>query len=169
MILLSKKEIPPNFGLLYGFLSFWNMSANVFCLLFGMISPTLYDVVVITGLPMDGDEVPYLHDILDIDLGFQLNKKNNAYSTLINTFNRESGPMGEIKHKVFLLFWICHFFVCTSSVPMVVEFAPYVSAILSRSYLNINTFFLSLLYKGMFTLLHQIKKEESMKTIFGPF
>ena len=45
-----------------------------------MMSPTLYDVAAITGLLVDGDEMPLLHDILNTDLGFQINK-NNAYST----------------------------------------------------------------------------------------
>ena len=45
-------------------------------------------MVAITSLPVDGDEVLYLHDILGTDLGFQVNKKNNTYSIYINTFNR---------------------------------------------------------------------------------
>ena len=56
----------------------------------------LHDIVAIIGLLVDGDEVLYLHDILGTDLGFQVNKKNNAYSIYINTFNRGSGPMGDI-------------------------------------------------------------------------
>ena len=70
IILLSKKEVSLNFGLLYGFLSFWNTSVNAFNLPFNMMSPTLHDMVAIVGLPMDGDEVPFLHDALNTDLGF---------------------------------------------------------------------------------------------------
>ena len=104
MILLSKKEIPPNFGLLYGFFSFWNMLVNAFYLLYSMMSLTLHDVAAIVGLPTNGDEVPFHHDILGNNLGFQVNKKNNAYSTFINTFNTGSGLVGEIEHKAFLLY-----------------------------------------------------------------
>ena len=68
------------------------------------MSPTLHDVVAITSLPVDEDEVPYLHDVLDTDLGFQVNNKNNAYSTFINTFNRGSSPIGETGHMAFILF-----------------------------------------------------------------
>ena len=92
MILLSKKEFPPNFRLLYGFLDFSNISANAFYLPFSMIGPTLHDVAAITGLPVDGDEVLFIHDVLGTNLGFRVNKKNNAYSIYINTFNRGSGP-----------------------------------------------------------------------------
>ena len=42
---------------------------------------------------------------------------------------------------------------------VVAEFSPYVSAILNQSSLNIGVIFLSLLYKGMF----------SVKIVFGPF
>ena len=168
-ILLSKKELLPNFGLLYVFLGFYSTSANALCLPFNMIGLTLHDVAAITGLPVDGDEVLFLHDVLGTGMGFHVNKKNNAYSIYINTFKRGSGPVGDIEHRAFLLFWICYFFVCTSSMAILAEFTPYVSAILRRSYLNINALFLSLLYKGIFTLLHWMKKEESVKIIFGPF
>ena len=69
-----------------------------------MISQTLHDVAAIVGLLMDGDEIPFLHDVLSSDLGFQVNKKNKAYSTFINPFNRGSGLVDETKHKAFLLF-----------------------------------------------------------------
>ena len=104
IILLSKKEIPPNFGLLYGFLSFWNTLANAFCLAFDMVGPTLHDMAAITGLPVDGDEVSFLHDVLDTDLGFQVNKENNTYSIYIHALSGGSGPMGDIEHRAFLLF-----------------------------------------------------------------
>ena len=129
MILLSKKEIPPHFGQLYSFLNFWNTSANAFYLPFGMMSPTLHDMAIITDLLVDGDKVSFLHDALGMDLGFQINKKNSAYSTFINAFNRGNGPVGETKHKAFLLFWIYWFFAYTSSVVVVVEFALYMSTI----------------------------------------
>ena len=89
MILLLKKEIPPNFGLLYGFFSFWNISVNAFYLSFGMISPTLHDVAAIIHLPVDEDKVLYLHDDLGTDLGYQVNKKNNAYSPSSTPLIRE--------------------------------------------------------------------------------
>ena len=56
MILLSKKEIPPNFEFSYGSVSLQNMSVNAFTLPFVMMSPTLHDVVAIIGLPVDGDK-----------------------------------------------------------------------------------------------------------------
>ena len=77
------------------------MLANVFHLPSGMISPTMHNITTITGLLVDGDEVRYLHDVLGTNLGFQVNKKNNAYSTFINT---ENGLLGEVEHKAFLLF-----------------------------------------------------------------
>ena len=95
------------------------------------MSPTLLDVAAIVGLPIDGDKVPYLHDVLGTDLDFQGNKKKNTYFTFINTFNKGSDLMGETEHKAFILFWICQFFVCTSLVAVVAEFTLYVSAILS--------------------------------------
>ena len=35
-----------------------------------MMNPVLHDMVAIIGLPVDRDEVLYLHDVLGMDLGF---------------------------------------------------------------------------------------------------
>ena len=69
-----------------------------------MMSPILHDMVAITGLLVDGNKVLYLHDVLDTDLDFQVNKKNNAYSTFINAFNKGGGPINGVEHRVFILF-----------------------------------------------------------------
>ena len=105
------------------------------CLLFAVWHdvPHLHDMAAIIDLSMDGDEVPYLRDVLGIDLGFQVNKKNNVDFTFINTFKRVSGPISKIEHKALLLFWIYHFFICTSLMAVVAGFAPCVPAILNRS------------------------------------
>ena len=57
----------------------------------------LHDVAAIVSLLVDEDEVPHLYDVLNNDLAFQVNKKNNAYSTFISTFNKGSSIVGEIK------------------------------------------------------------------------
>ena len=77
--------------------------------------------------------------------------------------------MGETEHRAFLLFWIHQFFMCTSLIAVVGEFAPYVLAILNQSYLNIGALFLSLLYKGIFAIIFRMKKGKSIKSVFGPF
>ena len=78
MIILSKKEIPPNFGLLYGFLNFWNISVNAFVLPCSMMSPVLYNIATILGLLIDGDELPSIHNLVSEDLDFKVSKKNLA-------------------------------------------------------------------------------------------
>ena len=57
-----------------------------------MISPTLYDIVAIVGLLIDGDKLPFLHDIISDDLNFKVTKRNSAYSTFITSFNKGKGP-----------------------------------------------------------------------------
>ena len=133
------------------------------------MSPTLHDRAAVVGLLMDGDEIPFLHDMLGNDLGFQVNKNNNAYSTFINTFNGGSGPVGETEHKAFLIFWIYCFFIYTSSVVVVEKFTPYVIAILNWSYLNTGVLFLLLLYKGLFAIVSRMKKGKSIKSMFRLF
>ena len=46
---------------------------------------------------------------------------------------------------------------------------PYINAILNRTYLNTGTLLLSIFYKGLFTIVTQIQKCESIKFVFKPF
>ena len=64
-----------------------------------MMNPKLLDMVAIVSLSLDEVEVPSLHNVVGTDLGSQVNKKNNAYSTFINIFNRGSGPISETENK----------------------------------------------------------------------
>ena len=69
MIILSKKETPPKIWVVKWLPQLLDTSVP-FTVPFGMISPTLYDVVTIMGLPIDGDEIPFLHELIGNDLGF---------------------------------------------------------------------------------------------------
>ena len=132
-----------------------------------MMSPTLLNVAAIMGLPIDGDEMPFLHDIISDDRGFKVTKKNFAYSTFIASFNKGSSPVEDIEHKAFLLCCICKFFIYMNSVAMVRVFALYVNAIHHRCNLNLGALFLSLLYKSLFTMVTRLEEGEAVKSVFG--
>nr|GMD41509.1 uncharacterized protein LOC109181345 [Ipomoea batatas] len=56
-IQLSKIDIPMDKNLLYAALFFWSASTNSFHFRFGMMSPTVLDVVALTGFMPHGEEV----------------------------------------------------------------------------------------------------------------
>ena len=96
-IMLTKNETTLNPGLLYGLIGFWNTFINGFVSLFRMISPTLPDVAVILGLPIDGEELPSLFAQIPEDMGFKITKKTSSYSSFIATFNKRRGPVEDVE------------------------------------------------------------------------
>lgn len=93
-----------------------------------MISSTLYDVVAIVGLLIDGDKLPFLHDIISDDLNFKVTKRNSAYSTFITSFNKGKGPWKIYSIKASSYVGSTIFFLCTSSIAVIGEVIMYVNA-----------------------------------------
>ena len=76
--------------------------------------------------------------------------------------------MEDLEHIAFLLYWLCKFFICKSSVAMDSEFSYYVNAILTCHYHNLGALFLFVLYKSLFTMVYRLKNCESVGLVFDP-
>ena len=58
IIMLSKMSFSLNIEMFLTFLGFWNSAINAFVFPFGMMSPTLFDVATMLGLPIIGKDIP---------------------------------------------------------------------------------------------------------------
>ena len=61
--MLCRQDVPINTTLMFNFLEFWANSISVFIFPFATMSLTLLDVVAITGLPIEGEELPALSSL----------------------------------------------------------------------------------------------------------
>ena len=55
--MLSKKNFSHNINMFLSFLVFWNTVINAFVFLFGIMSPSLFDIVAMLGLPIVGEDM----------------------------------------------------------------------------------------------------------------
>lgn len=84
MIMLSTIEISHNFYVLFALMGFSSTSLNAYMFPWGMLIPTLLDVVAILGLPVDGKEVhagpefPVAGLVYENDTAFQNLLSRNA-------------------------------------------------------------------------------------------
>ena len=92
----------------------------------GQIANMIIFPSTIPGLHVHGDEIPSLSSYFkESALGIKFSKLTSAYPSFISTNNMEKCAVSNGEHNTFLLFWLCKYFVSTSSIAIVNEFSYY--------------------------------------------
>ncbi|XP_019186399.1 PREDICTED: uncharacterized protein LOC109181101 [Ipomoea nil] len=115
-IQLSKIEIPKDKNLLYAALCFWSSSHNAFHFRFGMMSPTVVDIVSLTGLRPHGDEAFALRN--ETNYEFPRTEEGEeifAYGKFLEASVGKTGTVTEHEHVSFLIMWLSKFVFCDTS------------------------------------------------------
>ncbi|KAF3669675.1 hypothetical protein FXO38_07477 [Capsicum annuum] len=110
-IQLSKIDIPSERNLLYAVLCFWSISSNSFHFNFGMMGPTLLDIVALTGLRPHGEEISAVHYAPKLNFTFskgENGKRSTNYEEFIET-NMKREDITEDEHIYFLIMWLCKY------------------------------------------------------------
>lgn len=166
--MLSSHDIPLQLDFLFAFVGFWSTPLNGFVFSFSMLSPTLLDVAAITGLPLRGEEPSALHTTPIEDLKIKFSKITCSYTSFQGANEKHQGPVIDGEHNVFLLLWFCKYFICSNSVAVVQEFQLVISLFVFGANICLDSLFLSLLYRSLYTLLDALEVEKEMKTVPGP-
>ena len=162
--MLSKLSFSPNNDMFLTFLGFWNSTISTFVFLCGIMSPTLFDVATMLGLPIIGEDIPTLHYEDFEDLGCLVYKEITSYSKYMEKHRRLQGAVNKTEHNAFIFFWLCKFFICSNSLATVNEYSYYMVAIISSRLINLGALFLSLFYKGLKLWINQLKAKENKAT-----
>ncbi|XP_009621135.2 uncharacterized protein [Nicotiana tomentosiformis] len=121
-IQLSKNGIPMDNDLLYAALCYWSISTNSFHFRFGMMGPTVLDIVALTGLRPHGEEVSAILGMAESACDFPKYGKiyNNSlfYPRYLNVSKGEMAVTEE-EHVSFLFAWLSNHLFCDSSVNMI--------------------------------------------------
>ena len=93
---------------------FWSDALNCFLFGHGPMTPTLLDVVMITGLDINSPN-PAAHKMAEVP--FKLSSKVNCtnWGTYMNQHMKTKGPVTEKEHTSFLNLWLEHFIFCGPS------------------------------------------------------
>jgi hypothetical protein len=105
---LSLAETPKNEDLLIAACHFWSNGENAFLFGHGLMSPTLDDVYMITGLDVSGSVYPWDFKGPTRQIGV---KPGSGYKSYIQNHMKD-GPLGEVEYRAFLNMWLCRFIFC---------------------------------------------------------
>ena len=167
MIMFSKLNFSSTIDMFVALMGFWNTAINAFVFPFSIMSPSLFDVVVMLGLPIIGEDILSLYEERFEDLSCLVFKENSSYGKFMEEHKWEQGAISITERNVFIFFWLYKFFLCSKSLSMVNEFSYYVSAIISSRPMNLGTLFLSSFYEGMKMWVDQLKSRDT-KAIPSP-
>jgi hypothetical protein len=102
---LSLAETPKNENLLIAAYHFWSNGVNAFLFGHGLMSPTLANVYMMTGLDITGFVYPYKYKGSTRQRGV---KTEVGYKVYIQN-HMSDGPLSEVEYRAFLNMWLCRF------------------------------------------------------------
>ncbi|XP_016457228.2 uncharacterized protein LOC107781102 [Nicotiana tabacum] len=150
-IQLTKNVIPVDKNLVYASLCYWSISTNSFHFRFGMMGPTVLDIVAFTGLRPHGEEVSAILGMAGSTCDFT--KYGKIYDNALLYHNYLDASEGEIavteeEHISFLFAWLYDHLFCDSSVNMIKQCTKLAFALATGRKLSLAPFLLSNLYHG---------------------
>nr|GMD41512.1 uncharacterized protein LOC109181345 [Ipomoea batatas] len=148
-IQLSKIDIPMDKNLLYAALFFWSASTNSFHFRFGMMSPTVLDVVALTGFMPHGEEVCGVLSTLESSEDFGMKRVSSDeqfnYCKFLDV-SMGAVAVTEDEHISFLVMWLSKYLLCNSSPSMMKEYTKLAFALSAGRKLPLAPLVLSSLY-----------------------
>ncbi|XP_010325936.1 uncharacterized protein [Solanum lycopersicum] len=147
-IQLSKHDIPLDKNLLYGALCYWSISTNSFHFRFGMMGPTVLDIVALTGLRPHGEDVSVPLGVAKSARDLPEYTKIKECLTYCKFLDVSMGAMAvtEEEHISFLVMWLCRYLFCNSSITMIEQCTKLALALSKGRKLALAPFVLSNLY-----------------------
>ncbi|XP_049359255.1 uncharacterized protein LOC125823949 [Solanum verrucosum] len=150
-IQLSKNDISMDKNLLYAALCYWSISTNSFHFRFGMMGPTVLDIVALTGLRPHGEEVSAILGMAGSTCHFPkygtIYDNSLRYSKYLDVSKSETAVTKE-EHLSFLFTWLSKHLFCDSSVNMIKQCTKLAFALAAGRKLALAPFLLSNLYHG---------------------
>nr|XP_016480680.1 PREDICTED: uncharacterized protein LOC107801805 [Nicotiana tabacum]XP_016480681.1 PREDICTED: uncharacterized protein LOC107801805 [Nicotiana tabacum] len=148
-IQLSKIDIPLEKNLLYAALCFWSISSNSFHFNFGIMGPTVLDIVALTGLRPHGEDISAI--LCAPKSTFTLPKgekgKRLSYGKFLE-LSMKKGDVTEDEHISFLIMWLSKYVFCNGSGRVTKECSELAIALAEGRKLAFAPFVLSHLYRG---------------------
>ncbi|XP_055811595.1 uncharacterized protein LOC129881414 [Solanum dulcamara] len=147
-IQLSKHDLPMDKNLLYAALCYWSISTNSFHFRFGMMGPTVLDIVALTGLRPHGEDISVPLGMAKSARDFPEYGKIKECLTYCKFLDVSMGAMAvtEEEHISFLVMWLCRYLFCNSSITMIEQCTKLALVLSKGRKLALAPFVLSNLY-----------------------
>jgi hypothetical protein len=158
-ILTSKSLAKANPPLIAALTTFWSTTSNTFVFSKGYMSPTLYDVFAMLGLPSDG--IAIHHDFefkYSETVVIDKTEPALAYTRFLAKHRKTGDAIITFEEEVcFYLYWLCKFLINVSSKRIVNYYILIALALANNNKLASGPFFLGIVYRTMYTACNEPK------------
>ncbi|GAU38874.1 hypothetical protein TSUD_67370 [Trifolium subterraneum] len=144
-------------------LHFFESSTNTFQFECGMMTPTLFDVAAITGLPPTGDT--YDPNLAGSKIEPKIRTK--SYTKYIEEQNQLKGEVSDEEHVAFPALWLSQHVFCTRSLQVAKMFFPMAIQLHEGQQFGFGKLILGCLYENMCSVCENIKRTGDGSTFLG--
>jgi hypothetical protein len=159
---LSLSPLEKNENLLKS-IGFWSDALN--CFLFGhrLMTPTLLDVVMITGLDISSPR-PSTFKLSKIPFKLSSKTKCTNWGAYLNQHIKTKGPVTEKEHTTFLNLWLEHFLFYGPSLAPTKNYLPLAYELAKGSTVGLGKLFLEEVYRYLHLMSLSLLTEKKLRT-----
>jgi hypothetical protein len=160
---LSPSPLHKNENLLKTIGYFWSDDLNCFPFGHSKMTPTLMDVVMITGLDIAS---PSPSAYSPPKVAFRLSSKSECtnWGTYLNQHIKTKGPVTEREHTVFLKFWLEHFIFCGPSLAPTKKYLSLAYELAKGATVGLGKLFLEEVYRYLHLMSSSLLSQKKLKT-----
>jgi hypothetical protein len=142
---------------------FWSDALN--CFLFGhsLMTPTLMDVVMITGLDIASPS-PSTSSLPEVPFRLSSKSKCTNWGAYLNHHVKTKGPVTEREHMAFLNFWLEYFIFCGPSLAPTRNYLSLAYELTKGATVGLGKLFLGEVYMYLHLMSSSLLSQKKLKT-----
>jgi hypothetical protein len=160
---LSLSPLDKNENLLKTIDYFWSDALN--CFLFGHspMTPTLMDVVMITGLDIASPN-PSAYNLPEVPFRLSYKSECTNWGAYLSQHVKTKGPVTEREHMAFLNFWLEHFIFCGPSLASTKNYLSLAYELAQGATVGLGKLFLGEVYMYLHLMSSSLLSQKKLKT-----
>ena len=142
---------------------FWSDALNCFFFGHGLMTPTLMDVVMITGLDISSSS-PSAFELANVP--FKLSSKTDCtnWGSYMKEHAKTKGAVTEKEHTAFLNMWLEHFVFCGPSLAPTKNYLPLAYHLAKGGVIGLGKLFLGEVYRYLHLMTTNLLSNRKIKT-----
>jgi hypothetical protein len=142
---------------------FWSNALNCFLFGHGTMTPTLLDVMMITGLDI-ASSCPSAYRLYKVP--FKLSSKAECmnWGAYLNQHQKTKGPVTEKEHTTFLNLWLEHFLFCGPSLAPTKNYLPLAYELAKGHTVGLDKLFLGEIYRYLHLMSLSLLSQKKLRT-----
>jgi hypothetical protein len=160
---LSVSPLEKNENLLKTIGYFWSDALNCFLFGHGPITPTLLDVVMITGLDISST-CPSAYGLSEVPFKLSSKIECTNWGAYLNQHLKTKGPVTEREHTAFLNLWLEHFLFCGPFLAPTKNYLPLAYELAKGNTVSLGKLFLGEAYRYLHLMSMSLLTQKKLRT-----